>query len=937
MEENIYVNKFITLRSERNRLWFGDFFGRGIWPWYGEGNRRVAFFRGIWTFDSVIFRRLGSLDPLNIRLMGPVDDAEMMKLGRPKNSESIVKDQENAAKKVFSSPPDEDMVVDGSPVQSLNQTPEGAKMVKGLLKRKRVSVEGNLAAEDAESLARECHRELNDLFEYYKEFSAIRMKLEVEVSSNNHMIACLLEESNLPFSKLVEEIYEKLKGREGITLASVKTNILYVGQRMIYGISKNEADVLEDTSESCLWCWETRDVKLLPMCQQKVINIRRTARKKISERIAALSETLSSLSKPRLVTATRLMCLNHQRNLAGHSNQAAIHSLVERLKQKNDAKNAAKEGKLREKEIIKEAERSKQAAEKEKRRMDRTSKDKVRSERELKRLKEEAEKEERRREKEEADLKKQLKRQQEEAERDQKRRQKEESELKKQLAIQKQATIMERFLKSKKNDVKVDNTEKSSSITNSTVDSSVKSEDILDATTSMMDIALYQQDGLSLEEIRRLHVSGWHKLSQHNRTCRWACWRNPKMELIKELKIGSLEKPTTQNKGLKSNKLDCAIEMGIDNLVDGCGDSVSNDVSCSTGYNSAPTISRSSNRKLLQFDKSHRPAYYGTWSQKSIAVGPRRPLQKDPNLDYDIDSDEEWEEEDPGESLSDIEKDDDEETLDERNPMNDDDDETEDGFFVPDGYLSENEGVQSEEDKNKCSPCCEPEVETEEFRALLRHQKYLYSLTEHALKKGQPLIISNLMHDKVQLPMAEDLTGTAKLEQICLQAICMRACSGGSVVDLSANNGQLNTDNEISHLQKDSFSSPMASIPAIQDADLPEFVESIKSCSEGMNKVLESLHRKFPTTPKSYLRNKVREIASFVDNRWQLKKEILDKLGLSASPDKPTRPKGISAFFSKRCLPPSGEPTGISVSPLKPCAKPEPMREDGGQCDTNAA
>ncbi|KAH7685087.1 Chromatin assembly factor 1 subunit A protein [Dioscorea alata] len=770
-------------------------------------------------------------------------DVEVVKVRKSKNSKSMVKDQENAAKKAFICCPGvkedvvmldassgeacgasrsdinaENMVVDGSPAQSLKQNPESAKMVKGLLKRKRVSIEGNLAAEDMESLGRQCRRELDDLFEYYKEFSAIQMNLEAEVSSNNHMIACLLEESNLSFSKLVEEIYEKLKGREGITLASVKTSILYVGQRMIYGISKNEADVLEDTSDSCLWCWETRDMKLLPMNMRKIINIRRTARKKISERITALSGTLSLLSAPNNCDDYRIHVLKSSEKLGRTLNEAAIRSLVERLKQKNDANIAAKEGKLREKEIIKEVERNKQTAEKERKRLDRElQKEKIRSEKEFKRLKEESEKVERRREKEEADLKRQLKRQQEEAERDQKRRQKEETESKKQLSIQKQATIMERFLKSKKNDSKGDNTEKVMSTTNMMAGSSVKSENFVNATTSTMDATLSQQDCLSLEEIFRAHVAGWHKLSQHNRTCRWGVRHNPKMELVKELKIGPLEKPTTPN------KLDCSIELGIDNLVDGCDGSVSNDISCFTGRNFTRITPKLSNKKLLQFDKSHRPAYYGTWSQKSTVVGPRRPLQKEPNLDYDVDSDEEWEEEDPGESLSDIDKDDEEETLDEGNMMNDDD-EAEDGFFVPDGYLSENEGIQSEEDKSKCSPCSEPEAETEEFRTLLRHQKYLCSWTDQALKKCQPLIISNLMHEKTELLMTEDLAGTAKLEQICLQAICMRACPGSSVVEIPANHDQLNADHEISHSQKESFSSPITSMAAIQDGDLPKFV-----------------------------------------------------------------------------------------------------------------
>lgn len=38
-----------------------------------------------------------------------------------------------------------------------------------------------------------------------------------------------------------------------------------------------------------LYLLQTRDMKLLPMNMRKIINIRRTARKKISERITALS------------------------------------------------------------------------------------------------------------------------------------------------------------------------------------------------------------------------------------------------------------------------------------------------------------------------------------------------------------------------------------------------------------------------------------------------------------------------------------------------------------------------------------------------------------------------------------------------------------------------------------------------------------------------
>ena len=57
--------------------------------------------------------------------------------------------------------------------------------------------------------------------------------------------------------------------------------------------------------------------------------------------------------------------------------------------------------------------------------------------------------------------------------------------------------------------------------------------------------------------------------------------------------------------------------------------------------------------KLLQFHENYRPAYYGTWRKHSSIISARRPWQRDSSLfDYDVDSDEEWEEEEPGESLS---------------------------------------------------------------------------------------------------------------------------------------------------------------------------------------------------------------------------------------------------------------------------------------------
>lgn len=233
------------------------------------------------------------------------------------------------------------MIVNGSPADASKQSQVNTKVsetgAKNSLKRKRAPTDGNAAGKDKESLVAECRRELDELFGYYREVSAGKLHLGEGVSPYlNSAVACLIEESSLPFSKLAEEVYEKLKAREGnqgITLASVRSAVLFVGQRMMYGIPNADADVLEDESESCLWCWEvmfipnppsrllgssllsflidllqwflmlfvaqTRDMKLLPTAQRGILNVRRIARKKIHERISALSG--KNISRPKQI------------------------------------------------------------------------------------------------------------------------------------------------------------------------------------------------------------------------------------------------------------------------------------------------------------------------------------------------------------------------------------------------------------------------------------------------------------------------------------------------------------------------------------------------------------------------------------------------------------------------------------------------------------
>lgn len=123
----------------------------------------------------------------------------------------------------------------------------------------------------------------------------------------------------------------------------------------------------------------------------------------------------------------------------------------------------------------------------------------------------------------------------------------------------------------------------------------------------------------------------------------------------------------------------------------------------------------------------------------------------------------------------------------------------------------------------RSSPNCKQDSKRDEFCSLLRQQKYLNNLTEHALRKNQPLIILNLMHEKAALLMAEDLSGTPKLEQMCLQALSMRVFPDGSPIEISIENTQ-DEDHEACLSGSKGSSTPISTVNAITESDLPTIV-----------------------------------------------------------------------------------------------------------------
>ena len=145
-----------------------------------------------------------------------------------------------------------------------------------------------------------------------------------------------------------------------------------------------------------------------------------------------------------------------------------------------------------------------------------------------------------------------------------------------------------------------------------------------------------------------------------------------------------------------------------------------------------------------------RPAYWGTWPpDRPKAAAPslrrgRRPLTLGPGLDYELDSAEEWEEEEPGESLngdSDGERE-------EEDPMAVSDIDEGDGFVVADDYLSEDERaddvVPTPGDGEASALMGGCGIESARAKAAERLRAEVDVRAERARKQGKMLIVSSL-------------------------------------------------------------------------------------------------------------------------------------------------------------------------------------------------
>lgn len=122
----------------------------------------------------------------------------------------------------------------------------------------------------------------------------------------------------------------------------------------------------------------------------------------------------------------------------------------------------------------------------------------------------------------------------------------------------------------------------------------------------------------------------------------------------------------------------------------------------------------------LRFYENVKPPYFGPKPQHSTIDG-RRALAKEPSIDYEVDSDEEWDEGGPGESLSGSDSEQEEK-----------DDYEIDDFLVPHGYLSDDEcedvTLPGEDGDTKTGP-------------LLKEQTLLAERSRHFSQQLHPQVI----------------------------------------------------------------------------------------------------------------------------------------------------------------------------------------------------
>lgn len=357
--------------------------------------------------------------------------------------------------------------------------------------------------------------------------------------------------------------------------------------------------------------------------------------------------------------------------------------------------------------LQKQAESAKKREERERLKMEKEKKRE--EERENRRKEKEAEKEQKRKEKEQKELKKQMEMEQKQKEKEAKeqerrkreeakeeeKRKKEEEKLEVERKKQKAASNFASFFVAKKQEVKMS-----------------EEENNLEEQTFM---PFEVKADMRVAPITRRSLREKEKLSLDEKC-------NSGHTEKKDLYLAEIkEKKTFTRKSGKTWPLEAKDDVIL--LEEEENDDNANVV------DQTPVTLDKNRAKLLQFHENRRPPYWGTWRKQSKTINPRRPFTKDSKwFDYEVDSDEEWEEEEPGESLRGSE--------DEKDEENPDDDEydVDNEFMVPHGYLSDEEARADEEENENMTP------ETQKFKLKILGEQFEAERNEKTLRLKPKII-----------------------------------------------------------------------------------------------------------------------------------------------------------------------------------------------------
>lgn len=204
-----------------------------------------------------------------------------------------------------------------------------------------------------------------------------------------------------------------------------------------------------------------------------------------------------------------------------------------------------------------------------------------------------------------------------------------------------------------------------------------------------------------------------------------------------------------------------------------------------------------------------RPPTYSTFSKTSRIIRPRQPFLKDETmLDYEMDSEDEWEEGE-GEDLANASDEEDMEIK---------DDEEYDEFLVPDGYLSDEEGLgdSSLTHNHRRTATTKPEC-----------CFFLSSSADHNS-------IASTLNSYPVLPLC------GQTFPIAIESL------------------------------KSSKSKSDRRVQAFNDAALPDLVQALHNSRDGVVKIVTCLKTKYPEISKRQIERKIKEISKKENGVWNI-------------------------------------------------------------------